>query len=141
MELPAQVEYMPDHCVEGPGKCCPPQRWSTFIRNQAKGIVACDFCVVVTATFRILYVFVVIEHASRRLIHVNVTSHPTAEWTMQQFREAIPADQPYRILIHDDNAPEMTLTTPPKSTRETWLATMLRQANCHYHKNGSRRDA
>jgi hypothetical protein len=72
-----------------------------FIRNQAKGIVACDFCVAVTATFRILYVFVVIEHASRRLIHVNVTSHPTAEWVMQQFREAIPADPPYRILIHD----------------------------------------
>jgi len=94
-------KYMPDHCVGGPGKRCPSQRWSTFIRNQAKGIVACDFCVVVTATFRILYVFVVIEHTSRRLIHVNVTSHPTAEWTMQQFREAIPADHPYRILIHD----------------------------------------
>jgi transposase InsO family protein len=56
---------------------------------------------VVTATFRILYVFVIIEHASRRLIHVNVTPHPTAQWTMQQFREAIPADHTYRILIHD----------------------------------------
>ena len=55
----------------------------------------------VTATFRILYVFVVIEHASRRLLHVNVTAHPTAQWTMQQFREAIPADHPYRIFIHD----------------------------------------
>jgi transposase InsO family protein len=63
--------------------------------------VACDFCVVVTATFRILYVFVIIEHASRRLLHVNVTAHPTAQWTMQQFREAIPAGHPYRILIHD----------------------------------------
>ena len=55
----------------------------------------------VTATFRLLYVFVVIEHASRQLLHVNVTAHPTAQWTMQQFREAIPADHPYRILIHD----------------------------------------
>jgi putative transposase len=94
-------KYMPSHCVGGPGKRCPSQRWSTFIRNQARGIVSCDFCVAVTATFRILYVFVVIEHASRRLIHVNLTSHPTAQWTMQQFREAIPADHPYRILIHD----------------------------------------
>jgi transposase InsO family protein len=94
-------KYMPRHCVGEPGKRGQSQRWSVFILNQAKGIVACDFCVAVTATFRILYVFVVIEHASRRLIHVNVTSHPTAEWVMQQFREAIPADHPYRILIHD----------------------------------------
>lgn len=94
-------KYMPGHGVGGPGKRGQSQRWSTFIRNHAQGIVACDFCVVVTATFRILYVFVVIEQASRRLLHVNVTAHPTAPWTMQQFREAIPADHTYRILIHD----------------------------------------
>jgi transposase InsO family protein len=97
-------KYMPSHCIRGPGKRCQSQRWSTFIRNQAKGIVACDFCVAVTATFRVLYVFVVIEHASRRLIHINVTAHPTAQWTMQQFREAIPADHSYHILIHDRDA-------------------------------------
>ena len=94
-------KYMPSHCVGGSGKRCSSQRWSTFIRNQAKGIVACDFCVAITATFRILYVFVIIEHASRRLIHVKVTSHPTAQWTLQQFREAIPVDHEYRFLIHD----------------------------------------
>src|SRR5262245_32831133 len=94
-------KYMPSHCVGSPGKRYHSQRWSTFIRNHAKGIVACDFCVAVTLTFRVLYVFVVIEHGSRRLLHVNVTAHPTARWTMQQFREAIPVDHAYRLWIHD----------------------------------------
>jgi transposase InsO family protein len=97
-------KYMPDHCVGDPGKRSQSQRWSTFLRNHAKGIVACDFCVVVTATFRVLYVFVIIEHASHRLLHVNVTACPTAQWVMQQFREAIPADHTHRILTHDRDA-------------------------------------
>jgi putative transposase len=66
--------------------------------------LACDFCIAVTAAFRVLYVFVIIGHASRKLLHVNVTAHPTAEWVIQQFREAIPADHTYRILIHDRDA-------------------------------------
>jgi hypothetical protein len=59
------------------------QRWSTFLRNHAKAIVACDFLVAVTATFRLFYVLVLIEHGSRRLLHFNVTQHPSAEWTLQ----------------------------------------------------------
>jgi putative transposase len=66
------------------------QRWSTFLKNHAGAIIACDFFVVATATFRILYVFLIMEHASRRMIHVNVTAHPTAAWTLQQLREAFP---------------------------------------------------
>jgi transposase InsO family protein len=96
--------YMSKHLDWGPGSRVPSQRWRAFMRNHAKRIVACDFCVAMTATFHILYVFVVIEHASRRLLHVNVTVHPTAEWTLQQLREAIPADQAYRFLIHDRDA-------------------------------------
>jgi hypothetical protein len=52
------------------------QRWSSFLRDHAKAIVACDFFVAVTATFRQLYVFVTIEHGSRQLLHVNVTCSP-----------------------------------------------------------------
>jgi transposase InsO family protein len=80
------------------------QRWSTFLKNHAQAIVACDFCVVATVTFRILYVFIVMEHASRRIIHVNVTAHPTAAWTLQQLREAIASDHTYRFIIHDRDA-------------------------------------
>ena len=79
----------------------PKQRWLTFVRNHAKAIVACDFFVVVTVTFRTLYVFVIMELGTRRILHHNVTAHPTAEWTLQQFREALPGDHPYRFVIHD----------------------------------------
>ena len=62
---------------------------------------AFDFFVAVTATFRLLYVLVVIEHRSRRLIHYNVTAHPNATWTLQQLREAVGCEEQYRFLIHD----------------------------------------
>jgi transposase InsO family protein len=78
-----------------------PQRWRTFVRNHAKAIAACDFLVAVTARFQLLYVLVVMEIGSRRMIHFNVTAHPSACWTMQQLREAIPSDHQYRFLIHD----------------------------------------
>ena len=76
-------------------------RWSTFLRLHAQGIIACDFLVAVTATFRLLYVFVVIEHRSRRLIHCNITAHPSATWTLQQLREAIGLQDRYEYLLHD----------------------------------------
>jgi len=76
-------------------------RWSTFLRLHAQGIIACDFFVAVTATFRLLYVFVAIEHHSRRLIHCNVTAHPSAAWTLRQLREAIGFEERYEYLLHD----------------------------------------
>jgi len=57
-------------------------RWSTFLRLHAQGIIACDFLVAATATFRLLCVFVVNEHASRRLVHYNVTAHPSVAGTL-----------------------------------------------------------
>ena len=79
-------KYMPKR---PPGQPRGDQRWSTFLKNHAKAILACDFFVAVTATFRMLYVFVVIEHGTRRLAHVNVTAHPSADWTLQQLREVV----------------------------------------------------
>jgi putative transposase len=70
-------KYLPKQLDRGGSRRVSPQRWLTFVRNYAKAIVACDFCVVVTATFRRLYVFVVIDHATRRILHANLTAHPT----------------------------------------------------------------
>jgi putative transposase len=94
-------KYMPKR---PPG--CPrgDQRWATFLRNHAKAIIACDFFVAVTVTFRLLYVFVMIEHGTRRLLHFNLTAHPTAAWTLQQLREAIGYEECYRYLIHDPDS-------------------------------------
>jgi len=91
-------KYLPKRA---PGQPRGDQRWSTFLKNHAKAILACDFFVAVTATFRMLYVFVVIEHGTRRLKHVNVTANPTADWTLQQLREVIGDEGVYRYLIRD----------------------------------------
>jgi len=77
------------------------QRWMTFVRNHAKAIIACDFFVVVTATFQLVYVFVIMEVDTRRILHFNLTRHPTADWTLQQFRECVTGDEGYRFVIHD----------------------------------------
>ena len=90
-------KYLDTACPRGTSG----QRWITFVRNHAKGIVACEFFISVTATFQVLYVLVAMELGSRRILHANVTPHPTAEWTIQQFREFLAFDHPYRFLIHD----------------------------------------
>jgi putative transposase len=93
--------YVPTPLDRGGPHRVSSQRWRTFVRNHVQAIIACDFCVVVTATFRLLFVFVVMEHARRKILHVNVTAHPTAAWTLQQLREAVSVDHGYRFLIHD----------------------------------------
>ena len=74
------------------------------MRNHVGAVLACDFFVAVTATFQMVYVFVVLEVGRRRILHWNVTAHPTAAWTIQQFRAIVPGDQPQRFLIHDRDA-------------------------------------
>jgi transposase InsO family protein len=90
--------YWPDELRPGRSSC---QRWMTFVRNHARAIVACEFVIAVTLRFRMLYVFLVMEVGSRKLVHVNVTAHPTSSWTLQQLREAISSEHAYRWLIHD----------------------------------------
>jgi putative transposase len=80
------------------------QSWATFLRNHAPDIWACDFLPVTDLLFRPVYVFFVIALASRRVVHVGVTRHPTDAWVAQQLREATPFDQRPRYLIRDNDS-------------------------------------
>jgi putative transposase len=77
------------------------QTWKTFLRNHAQDLVSSDFFVVPTATFRLLFVFLVLSHNRRRVVHFAVTAHPTAEWTAQQLRYAFPWDSAPRYILRD----------------------------------------
>jgi transposase InsO family protein len=77
------------------------QRWRTFLANQLRGIWAADLFVVQTLSFRTLYVFFLIRHQRRELIHINVTASPTAAWIWHQLLEATPWDRHPKYLIHD----------------------------------------
>jgi putative transposase len=79
----------------------PSQTWRTFLENHVKELVSVDFFTVPTVRFQVLYVFLVLAHDRRRVIHFNVTAHPTAGWTGQQLREAFPFDQSPRFLLRD----------------------------------------
>ena len=77
----------------------PSQTWRTFLENHTDCIAGIDFFTVPTATFRILYVFVMLSHDRRHIVHFNVTAHPTAQWTAQQLFEAFPFDTAPRYLL------------------------------------------
>jgi transposase InsO family protein len=79
----------------------PSQTWRTFLKNHIDGIAAVDFFTVPTVLFQVLYVWVVLRHERRRIVHFNVTAHPTSAWLTQQLREAFPFDQAPRYLIRD----------------------------------------
>ena len=79
----------------------PAKRWAAFLNNHREAIAAMDFFTVPTLTFGVLYCFFVISHDRRRILHCNVTQHPTVAWTIQQLREAFPYDTAPRYLIFD----------------------------------------
>jgi len=78
--------------------------WAAFLRNHREVIAAMDFFAVPTITFRVLYCFFVIEHGRRRILHFNVTEHPSGPWIVQQLREAFPESGSYRYMILDRDA-------------------------------------
>ncbi len=118
--------YMPK---QPPGKR-KQQRWMTFLRNHRDDITAMDFFVVPTISFRLLYVWFIIDHDRRRILHVNVTPHPTSQWVIQQLRESFPDDSAPDYLIFDNDtifsrevsASIESLGTTPKRTayRSPW---------------------
>jgi len=79
----------------------PAKRWATFLTNHREAIAAMDFFTLPTLTFGVLYCFFVIAHDRRRIMHFNVTRHPTSAWVSQQLREAFPYDAAPRYLIFD----------------------------------------
>ena len=82
----------------------PAKRWLAFLRNHREAIAAMDFFTVPTITFSVLYCFFVIDHGRRRILHFNVTRHPTSLWVVQQLREAFPYQSAPRFLIFDRDA-------------------------------------
>src|SRR6266849_3100386 len=82
----------------------PSPTWCSFLLNQAQGIAAIDMFVVASASFRLLYVMIILAHDRRRIIHTAVTEHPTAAWLSRQVTEAFPWDTAPRYLLRDRDA-------------------------------------
>ncbi len=79
----------------------PSPTWKAFLTNPVRELVSIDFFVVPTVKFQILFVLIVLAHERRRIVHFNVTAHPTAQWTAQQMVEAFPFDTAPQYLIRD----------------------------------------
>ena len=75
--------------------------WKAFLANHVKDVVACDFFTVPTVQCRVLFVFIMLAHNRRRIVHFNITEHPTAQWTAQQIVDAFPWDTTPRYLLRD----------------------------------------
>jgi hypothetical protein len=79
----------------------PSQTWRTFLTNHVSVLVSMDFFTVSTLTGRLLFVFVLLSHERRRIVHINCTEHPTSTWTAQQLVDAFPEDTAPRWLLRD----------------------------------------
>jgi putative transposase len=108
----------------------PSQSWRTFLTNHVSQLASIDFFAVPTATFRVLFVFVfvVLSHDRRRIVHVNVTAHPTAAWTAQQLREAWPWDTGPRFVIRDRDA--MYRSDPRRTLQHMGIEDVLTAPRC-----------
>jgi putative transposase len=79
----------------------PSPTWKTFLQNHVKDVVALDFFVVPTVTYKVLFVLLILAHARRRVVHFHITEHPTAQWTAQQVVEVFPWNAAPRYLLRD----------------------------------------
>jgi transposase InsO family protein len=79
----------------------PSPMWKGFLNNHVKDLIALDFFTVPTVTYKVLFVLVILAHERRRIVHINVTEHPTAAWTAQQVVEACPWEESPRYLLRD----------------------------------------
>jgi putative transposase len=127
----------------------PRKQWLAFLQNHREVIAAFDFFTVPTVTFQLLYCFFVVEHGRRKILHFNVTRHPTADWVLQQLREAFPEAAPYRYVIFDRDSkfdadvikflkatgltPKRTSVQAPwqNGTAERWVQTARRDCFDH----------
>lgn len=127
----------------------PAKRWLAFLRNHRESVVGFDFFTVPTATFRVLYCLFVVEHGRRRILHFNVTRRPSAQWVVQQLREAFPEARPYRYAILDRDSifdadvvaflkaiglkPKRTSVQAPwqNGTAERWIGSCRREILDH----------
>jgi putative transposase len=110
------------------------QTWATFLHDHAGAVLACDFFIVVTATFQRLYVFVLLDIGTRQVVHWNLTDHPRSEWTIQQFRNGLPVDGTYRFLVHDRDgifAPAVDEALRSMSLQVLKTPVRAPQANAH----------
>ena len=108
----------------------PSQTWRTFLANHVFDLAACDFFTVPTATFRVLYVFIVRRHDRRQVVHFNVTTNPYAQWTAQQIINAFPYEETPRSLLRDrdgiygdyfqDRMKSMQIDEVPTAPRSPW---------------------
>jgi putative transposase len=130
----------------------PSQSWRTFLDNHLKSMVSVDFFTVPTLRFQILYVFLVLAHERRRIVHFGVTAHPTAGWTVQQLREAFPWDSAPRYLLRDrdrifgcefvEQVQAMGIKQVLSTPRSPWerayvervIGTIRRECLDHYHR-------
>jgi transposase InsO family protein len=127
----------------------PGKRWLAFLQNHREAIVAFDLFTVPTVKFQLLYCFFVIEHARRKILHFNVTQHPSADWVVQQLRAAFPEAGSYRYVILDRDAkfddsvttflratgltPKRTSVQAPwqNGTAERWIGSCRRELLDH----------
>ncbi len=117
----------------------PSQTWRTFLTNHASQIMAADLFVVLTVTFRLLFVLVVLAHDRRRVVHVAVTGHPTAAWTAQQLRNVFPDHEAPRYLLHDrDSVFAAVATTTAGMNIQTVRTRSVRTTQLALHSLGLR---